>query len=218
MSAHRSLLVLSTTLLIAAAALAQPPAPKCWPAQALGCGTPARTVTIHPDASAPAGAEPVAAMWWYWPDEFEPSGWRYTTLLCPNSQVHACLAKVTLTSAEALAAAWAANPPKPPGDGGIGWAHTRLIAQHVVPGTPPKPVPPAEPTWAVAKAPSNAKPAGTRPLKLYVAPSTLIDAYADERADEGTPCNCSKFRATSGATTWCDWGTSGQHAAVCVQR
>lgn len=194
-----------------------PQPPKCWPAQVLGCGTMARTVTIKPDAASPAGAEPVSALWWYWPDELEPSGWRYTTLLCPDSLLHACLAQIPKTSAEALAAGWNANPPKPPGDIGIGWAHTRLVAQHVLPGLPPKPVFAAE-TWLVAKAPTTAKPAGTRPLKMYVAPSTLIDNYASERAAESTPCNCAKFKVLSGATTWCDWGTSGQHAAVCVKQ
>jgi hypothetical protein len=194
-----------------------PPAPpKCWPAQVLGCGTPARTVTIKPDATSPAGAEPVAALWWYWPDELEPSGWRYTTLMCPESKLHECIAQVPKTTADALMAGWNANPPKPPSDIGMGWAHTRLIAQHVVPGTPPKPVVVAE-TWVVAKAPSTARPAGTRPVRLYVPPATLVDAY-NERAAEGTPCNCSKFKLAVGSSTWCDWGPSGQHAAVCVKQ
>lgn len=197
-----------------------PPAPpKCWPAQVLGCGTMAKTVTITPDAASPAGAEPVDALWWYWPDELEPGGWRHTALLCPRSLLHSCISQVTKTSAEALAAGWNANPPKPAaGDARLGWAHTRLVAQHVVPGMPPKPVATAE-TWAVAKAPSTAKPAGTRPLKLYGrAPPILIDNYDTERAAEGTPCNCSRFKLVSGSSTYCDWGASGQHAAVCVKQ
>jgi hypothetical protein len=195
-----------------------PQPPKCWPAQVLGCGTMAKSVTIKPDAASPAGAEPVSALWWYWSEDLSPSGWRYMTLLCPESKLHECLAQIPKTSAEALAAGWNANPPKPAGDGGIGWAHTRLLAQHVMPGTPPKPVAAAE-VWVVAKAASTAKPAGTRPLKLYGGtPSMLIDNYDTERAAEGTPCNCAKAKLVSGASTWCDWGTSGQHAAVCVKQ
>jgi hypothetical protein len=200
---------------------AKPPAsapPKCWPAQVLGCGTAAKSITIQPDASAPAGAEPVSALWWYWPDDLEPAGWRYTALLCPQGELHACLARIPKTSAEALTAGWAANPPVPAaGDARIGWAHARLIAQHVLPGMPPKPTVPTE-RWVVAKAPSTAKPPGTRPLRLYTAPATLVGNYDSERAAEGTPCNCAKFRLEVGASTWCDWGASQMHAAVCVRQ
>jgi hypothetical protein len=199
--------------------------PTCWPAQVGGAGSTARTALIvpadaaraNPGTSAPPDAEPVHALWWYCPDALEPTGWRSTQLLCAQSGLAQCIASLPILSPQALTAAWSATPPRQARDVGLGWAGTVWRKLYDVP-PPPPPATPAE-TWVVAKAPSTAKPAGTRPLKHYTLPSTLIDAYATERAAEGTPCDCARFKSGSGASTYCHWGSAvGNYAAVCVKQ
>lgn len=206
------------------APVAPPPAPlvpACWPAQVAGSGTPARTAVVNPadapvatpGASAPAGAEPVHVLWWHCPSALEPSGWKTTHLMCPQSKITACLLGVPTLNPTALAAAWKAAPPRPANEGGIGWAETAWRKLH---GAPP-PAPPAE-AWIVAKAAANANPAGTRPAFILLPPATLVDLYATERVKEGDACDCAKASLVKSTTRYCQTGTRADKVAVCVKR
>lgn len=189
------------------------PPPACWPAQVAGSGTPAKTVVIAPSASAPVGAEPVHVLWWHCAAALEPSGWKTTHLMCPQSKLTACLLGLPTLTATALATAWKAAPPRPANEGGIGWAET---AWRTLYGAPP-PAPPAA-SWVVAKALATANPAGTRPAFIFIGPATLVDLYATDRVKEGDACDCNKARLLRGTSIYCQTGTRDDKVAVCSKR
>jgi hypothetical protein len=188
------------------------PVPACWPTQVGGAGTPARMVVIAPAGTAPKTAEPVHVLWWYCASSLEPSGWRSTHLMCPQSKLTQCLLGVPMLNPAALAAAWQASPPRPAGDADIGWAQTAWREQH----DKPPPAPPAQ-TWVVAKAASNANPPGTRPAFIAIK-GELTALYHTERVREGEPCDCNKASVQRGATRYCQVGTRDDKVAVCVKR
>ncbi len=211
---------LAALLFAPAVAAAGPP---CWPSNIPGAGgTPMRDAELiaPPGVTGPT----IDAIYWYCPDATMPAGWVDVYVWCERAKRSECLGRVTLFAASALTSLWDASKPKSLAAAGYAWAEDQLHNLHLSPNRPPAPV--AE-VWVVAKAPTNASPPGTRPSYHWrvdpaqcLAGMTLAQCLVDsqQRIGEGTACDATKPRFSSGTTNYLAVAAAPNLLAVCVRK